>query len=121
MLDRWGNSPLKEAVFHANAAVAAQLREKGGTLQMEPSKLANELCRLAHVAKCDGGEEAAGCMTRLALLLETAPEIDQCREIRVRILPLRVGLVGLLLAISRALASRSVAIDASSRTLRTTR
>ncbi len=41
---------------------------------------------------------------RLALLLETAPEVDQRGEVRVRVLPLRMGLVGGLLAVCRALA-----------------
>src|SRR5690606_14883496 len=40
----------------------------------------------------------------LALLLETAPEVDQRGEVRIGVLPLRVRLIGLLLAISRTLA-----------------
>ncbi len=40
----------------------------------------------------------------LALLLETAPEVDQRSEVRIGVLPLRVRLIGLLLAIGRTLA-----------------
>ncbi len=41
---------------------------------------------------------------RLALLLEATPEVDQRCEVRIRVLPLRMRLVGLLLAVRRTLA-----------------
>src|SRR3990167_3344416 len=40
----------------------------------------------------------------LALLLEAAPEVDQRGEVGIHVLPLRMGLVGGLLAVRRALA-----------------
>ncbi len=40
----------------------------------------------------------------LAFFLEAAPQIDQCGEVGIDILPLRVGLVGRLLAVHRPLA-----------------
>ncbi|MCY1410440.1 hypothetical protein D9M71_258090 [compost metagenome] len=41
---------------------------------------------------------------RLALFLEAAPEVDQCGEVGIRVLPLRMRLVGGLLALDRTLA-----------------
>ena len=60
VLDRWGNSPLKEAVYHLQPATAEVLRKAGATLQIDQTQLAYELCRLAHAAKDSDDGASAG-------------------------------------------------------------
>src|SRR5690606_9184057 len=85
------------------AALAHQLQLTGNQhqLPMRITPLAQ-----AHVVEevllAPGAQRVAAQL--LALLLEAAPKVDQRGEVRVYILPLRVRLVGGLLAIHRSLA-----------------
>jgi ankyrin repeat protein len=66
--DRWNNTPLKEAVYHQNDALAKSLHTAGAALGMDESFLAYELCRLAH-----RGEDAD--VELLRLLLESGADV----------------------------------------------
>ena len=73
----WGGTPLADACNHKHDAVAAFLRENGGTLGMSPTELATKLCALAAPLGQGGGgpsivlrtlqniECSAGCMSQL--------------------------------------------------------
>ncbi|MNG88401.1 hypothetical protein D3C79_472370 [compost metagenome] len=83
-------------VDHQLQVTADQRQLAMGVAPLAQSQVIEEVLA-APVAQRVGGQ-------RLALLFETAPQIDQRGEVGVNVFPLRMGLVGRLLALGRTLA-----------------
>ena len=49
--DRFGHTPLQDAVKHAHVDVARLLRENGGELGFDEASLSSELCESARSAR----------------------------------------------------------------------
>ena len=76
--DRWGGTPLRDAVKHGHTEVAALLKDKGGTLGYGEVEASGELCELARQGKidviklmlrCGAQINAADCMLRALELI----------------------------------------------------
>ena len=64
--DRWGGTPLADAMREGHNAVAKMLREAGSELMWDESRMSGELCELAR----------AGDIERLQLLLDCGADSD---------------------------------------------
>ena len=51
--DRWGGTPLSDAIKHDHGAVATAIRERGGVLGYTEEQASSELCELARAGKVE--------------------------------------------------------------------
>ena len=65
-VDRWGGTPLRDALRHGHSNVMTMLIGAGGKLLMEMSELAHQMCSLASEGKAD----------RLVDLLECGADVN---------------------------------------------
>ena len=64
--DRFGHTPLQDAVKHAHVDVARLLRENGGELGFDEASLSSELCESAR----------SGSLDQMSLLLRNHADVD---------------------------------------------
>ena len=59
--DRWGHTPLRDALRQGHAHVMGRLLEAGGSLRMEPSEVAHQMCLFAREGRPDPLLEMLKC------------------------------------------------------------
>jgi len=61
IVDRWGNTPLRDAVSVGHTGIAGTLIGKGGELQLDEREASNELCKRARKGDLEGVRLLLSC------------------------------------------------------------